>query len=305
VPIRSLDGDLGVDEAGPVLAHEHLWAAFGQASGDPDLELTCTEAIAADAAEAHAAGVRTIVEATAADMGADVARVRELADRAGLRVVKSAGWFRSPSADAHAAGRTAAELAGRLVVQLTEGFAAGGRAGCLGEVGMRGTRPTDAEELVLGATADAAARTGAAVLVHTDDPANGAAALGALRERGVPAGRLLACHLRASDPLAWHVELAEAGHALGFDQLGHPLRDSVELVAGRIRALLERVPEARIVVSSDVGRRSRLRAHGGQGYVAAPRALLGLLRTAGVPDGLLAGVEGANAARFLALPEAA
>ena len=304
MPIQSLDGDLLVDQAGPVLAHEHLWAAFGQASGDPDLELTCADAIATDAAEAYAAGIRTVVEATAADMGVDIARVRELAGRAGLRVVKSAGWFRSPSADAHVAGRTATELAAGLVGQLREGFAAGGRAGCLGEVGMRGMRPTAAEELVLDATADAATRTGAAVLVHTDDPANGASVLGELRARSVSAGRLLACHLRAADPLAWHVELAEQGCGLGFDQLGHPRRDPVERVAERIRELLERAPAACVVVSSDVGRRSRLRAFGGQGYAAAPCALLGLLRAAGVPGDLLAGLQGANAARFLALPEA-
>jgi hypothetical protein len=68
--------------------------------------------------------------------------------------------------------------------------------------------------------------------------------------------------------------------------------------------LLERVPQARIVLSSDVGRRSRLRAFGGSGYVSGPLGVLGLLRAAGVADARLDGLRGRTAAAFLAIHEA-
>jgi phosphotriesterase-related protein len=302
MPIQALDGEIAPEEAGMTLAHEHVWAAFGAPSGDPDLDLTCAEEVLADLAEARAAGVATVVDVTTTDMGADSERTASIAARAGVRAVKSTGWFRSPTADAHVADRSADALAERLVADLTDGFAGTERrAGCLGEVGLSGSRPTAVEERVLEATAAAARATGAGVVLHTDDAPNARALVAAFVERGLAPTRLLVGHARVADPLAWHVELAQAGATIGFDQLGHPKRDTVEDVAPRIVALLERVPEARVAISADVGRRSRLCAFGGSGYAAAPCALLGRLRAAGVPEPVLARVAGGAAAELLAL----
>ena len=142
-------------------------------------------------------------------------------------------------------------------------------------------------------------------MLHTDDAANGEAVVAGLLRREVPPGRLLVGHVRAGDPLEWHAGLLRRGCVLAFDQLGHPLRDPADAVAVRVRRLLERVPGARIALSSDVGRRSRLRAFGGSGYVAGPDAVLERLRADGVPDAVLAGVRGGNAAAFLAIGGAA
>ena len=71
--IQTVDGPIRPDRAGTVLAHEHLWAAFGAPSGDPDLEFTCEAEIMADLADAADAGVRTVVDVTTVDMGADAA----------------------------------------------------------------------------------------------------------------------------------------------------------------------------------------------------------------------------------------
>jgi phosphotriesterase-related protein len=298
--IQTVDGPVPADLAGTVLAHEHLWAAFGAASGDPDLELTCDAEIMADLAEAAGAGVRTVVDVTTADMGANAERTAVLARAAGIQAVKSTGWFRSPTVDPAVDGRSAAEIADRLIEDVLDGT-----AGCLGEVGLTATAPTPAEEQVLDATAMAARATGVGVMLHTDDARNGEALVEALLDRGVPAGRLLVGHARSADPLEWHVALLERGCVLGFDQNGHPQRDPVGRVAARVHCLLERVAPARIVLSSDVGRRSRLRAFGGSGYASGPLAVLDALRSAGVADTLLDGLRGRTAAAFLAIDEAA
>jgi predicted metal-dependent phosphotriesterase family hydrolase len=67
--IQGIDGDFECNQAGMTLAHEHLYAAYGAASGDVDLDFTCDEAISADLTAAHAAGVCTVVEVTTQDMG--------------------------------------------------------------------------------------------------------------------------------------------------------------------------------------------------------------------------------------------
>ena len=304
--IQTLDGPIAVNAAGTVLAHEHLWAAFAESTGDPDLDFTCEPEILDDLTDAAGAGVRTVVDVTTTDMGADPARSASLGRRAGVQVVKSTGWFRSPTADAWLNGRPAEAIGDRFMADLTGGIAGTGRhAGCLGEVGLTGTAPTAVEERILDATARASMATGAGIAFHTDDAANADALMHALLDRGVAPDRLLVGHARVADPVEWQVGVLERGCLLGFDQLGHPRRDGPEAVADRIGSLLTRVPAGRIVLSSDVGRRSRLRAAGGSGYASAPLRVLGALRAAGTSAPLLRGLSGGTAAAFLAMEDAA
>jgi phosphotriesterase-related protein len=238
---------------------------------------------------------------TAEDMGSDVERTAELARRAGVRAVKSTGWFRSPSADRLVGERPAAELAARLVDDLTGGFPGSGhRAGCLGEVGVSGERPTPVEQRVLDATAEASRQTGAGIVLHTDDARNARALVGALLARGAGPERLQVGHARVADPIDWQAELLERGCVVAFDQVGHPRRDAVAAVAERVVELLGRGKGERIALSADVGRRSRLTAFGGGGYLGGLSALTARLTELGVPRPTIAELTGGTAAAFLA-----
>lgn len=305
--IRAIDGDIRPSEAGTTLSHEHLWAPFGRATGDTDLELTCSDEVVADVREARAAGLATLVDATSLDMGADPHKSAAIARAAGVRVVKSTGWFRSPTADPHVEGRAVEQLAASLVRHIEHGFddaPARTRAGCLGELGMSGTQPTGVEERVLDAMAAAALSTGVGLVLHTDNGPNAQALVGQLAARGVPLTQLLVGHARVADPIEWQVEMLQAGATIGFDQLGHPARDHVASVAHRIVALLEREPSARVTLSADAGRRSRLRAFGGSGLME-PFNLVAHLRAMGVADAVLARLIGGSAADFLVLRRSA
>lgn len=276
--VRTLSGDVPVGELGMVLAHEHVFARFGVAGGDLDLEFTLTELVERELAQARALGVGTIVEASTWDMGADVVQVAASCSQAGIAAVKTTGWFRSPSADASVARLATGALERQLIVDLLDGVAGTPmRAGALGETGIGGRRPTRTETRVLDATAAVATRTGAAVLVHTDDWGNALAALGELERRGVARDRVVLCHLRCADPLDEQLALAAAGVTLSFDQLGHPLRDPVTDVASRLAELAGCGAADQLAVSADVGRRSRLAARGGSGYIAPVHELLQLL----------------------------
>lgn len=302
--IQGIDRDLDSDAAGMTLAHEHVYAAFGAPSGDGDLDLTCEDAISADLTAASARGVSTIVEVSTEDMGTDVERIAALARAAGIFVVKSTGWFRSPTADPFVADQPVAKLTGRLVANLEGGFpSTRNRAGCLGEIGVSGSSPTSTEMRILDATAGAAVQTGAGVVLHTDDAENAQVLVDSLLRRDVPADRLQVGHARVADPIAWHMQLIERGCLLAFDQVGHPARDSVEAVADRVLALIDRGAERQIVLSSDVGRRSRLSAFGGDGYVTALHRLLTRLRDRGVAHEAITRLAGGTVARFLAMPD--
>ena len=244
-----------------------------------------------------------INDVTTEDMGADVELTAAVASRAGVLAVKSTGWFRSPTADRFVADRSSESLAARLIADLTKGFPCSRRrAGCLGEIGITGTRPTNAEEHVLDATAEAARATGAGVVLHTDGARNATATVDALTRRGVPAERIQAGHARASDPLQAQLELTQRGCLIAFDQIGHPRRDPPAAAAARIAELAEANAGEQIAVSADLGRRSRLTAFGGSGYAPALCDLLRMLVAEGLPEALIASVRGGAAARFLAMP---
>jgi phosphotriesterase-related protein len=303
--VRTVREDLTPGELGRTLAHEHVFAAFGRAGGDDDLDLVDDAATLVDLQRARADGARTIVDVTTWDMGADVGRADRLTCQAGLRLVKSTGWFRSPSADGAIAGTTVSTLAERLVRDVAEGLDDSGlRAGVLGEVGVSGTAPTSAERAVLDATAEAALATGAGIVLHTDDVENAQMLLSELGARSVPPARMLVGHLRVADPCAWHEQLLAAGCWLGFDQLGHPHRDGPPVVAERVLRLLERGGDGRIVLSADVGRRSRLTSAGGSGYMAGVLDVLDRLQRAGCGGNALERLAGGAAASFLALAAA-
>src|SRR2546430_8011047 len=132
-------------------------------------------------------------------MRCDAARSAALCAEAGIELVKSTGWFRSPYADALVGDADAAELAARLGRELEEG-----RASVVGELGISGTTPTAVERRLL----DAAATTSAPIVLHTDDWANAAALVEELVRRGVPHERLLVGHLRCADPIEGQTGLA-------------------------------------------------------------------------------------------------
>jgi phosphotriesterase-related protein len=229
------------------------------------------------------------------------ARVAAICSAAGLIAVKSTGWFRSPFLDGHVEGRQADALADRLIEDIERGFSGGAlRAGLIGEVGVRTGSPTASERVVLDAVALAATATGVGVTAHTDDWGNARSIADQLIDRGVRPDRLMLAHARSADPLDGQRELLAAGVTLAFDQLGHPQRESVALVADRISHLMEEGLGSRVVISSDVGRVSRLSRHGGSGYAGGIRSLLRELELRSFDSGVMNSLTRTAIAAFLA-----
>jgi phosphotriesterase-related protein len=299
--VRALDRDLEPGSLGFTLAHEHVYADFAAASGDADLDFTDEPAIAHELIAARNGGVKTLVEMTTYDMGCSPRRVAALCSEAGIAAVKSTGWFRSPFLDQLVRGRDADALTDRLVEDIDHGFASTAlRAGVIGEIGLQGNEPTRAERIAATAAAAAAAATGVGVVAHTDDWRNAQAVVTALRTLGVRDDRMMLAHARAADPLEGQRELLEAGATLAFDQAGHPNKEPVAVVADRITQLVEDGWAKRVVLSSDVGRRSRCSRAGGSGYIAGVRSLLEVLASRGLDSSTTRALTHTAVASFLA-----
>ncbi|PZF81183.1 aryldialkylphosphatase [Jiangella anatolica] len=263
-----------VDPAGlgAVDAHEHLFLRSPALPGD---DFGSVEAMTAEVETVRAAGIDAVVDLTPVGLGRSVTGLAAVSRASGVHVVAATGYHR----DAHyPAGHwvyrePAAVLESVLIADLTSGIderdwqgplpsPSSHRAGIV-KLGASYQRLSAAERVRLSAGAAAARRTGAPVAVHCEIGTMGPELLELLDADGVPAGRVLLAHLDRNPDPGLHAELAARGAYLLYDTVGRiKYRPDSQLVE-----LIERLVEAghgdRLLLGTDVGRRSQLRSYGG------------------------------------------
>jgi phosphotriesterase-related protein len=317
-------GDVPADALGPTLVHEHLYADMTGMLGahgydvaadaplDPALaaearwhpgsfpdtyRLTDTELTIRELEPLARAGCRTVVDATPVGLGRGPEALAGIARATGLNVVMGCGWYLEAVHPEGLAARSVDDLAAELVGELRHGVGDTGiRPGLIGEIGTSAV-PSEAEWRVLRAAAAAQRETGVCVSVHLHPwSKNGLAVLDLLEGEGVDPGRVVLNHLTtAIDDEAYQLALLERGAFACYDLFGFdhsclgPGRyaPSDHDAASRVSWLAERGHLAQLLVSQDVGVKTRLRAFGGWGYAHLFEHVVPLLRGAGLDDAAL------------------
>ena len=311
-PILRAHGYESVDER-PLDVASAAEARWNPGAFPDNYRLTDVELVIEELAPFLAAGGRTVVDTTPVGVARDPEALRAIASASGVRVVMGCGYYLEPAHPPDVAARSAEDLASGLVAEIRDGVAETGiRPGIIGEIGTSGS-VTAAEEKVLRGAAWAHRETGLALTVHLHPWAKeGLAVLELLNAEGVDPAKTVLNHLTtAVDDDAYLDALLARGVHLAFDLFGfdHSLLgsgrwppsdfDVVRAVAGLVRdGYAEQV-----LVSQDVGVRTRLRRWGGWGYAHLLEHVLPLLREAGVGDADLDRVLVANPARILAVAE--
>jgi phosphotriesterase-related protein len=332
----TVEGPVPVEELGLTLFHEHLhmdaskllavhgYAAqterpydtetAAEARWDPgshpdNYRFTEDELVAAEVVRFRDAGGGTIVEQTPPALGRDPGALQRIAQASGVQVVMGVGHYLAPTHDAWVAQVSDEELADRLSRECRRGDPATGiRPGVIGELGTSIPVHPD-EERVLRAAACAAQESGLAISVHLHPwGRTGTRVLDVLLAEDVPIERIALGHLTT----AWDDEpylrgLADRGATLVFDLFGfdHSLigvgrwapRDLD--VAQTIVGLVAAGYGEQIMISHDIGVRSRLVAYGSWGYAHIPRHVVPLLLELGLDDAQVAQMLVANPARLL------
>jgi phosphotriesterase-related protein len=245
-----------------------------------------------------AGGGPATAPATTPDFGRDLADLRTAATGAGTSVVAGTGLYKELTYPQWLDDTSDAELTARFVAELTDG-ADGIRTGVIGEIGTS-EEITKRERRLIRAAAGAHRETGAPILTHTEQGACALEQLGLYLGEGVDPSRLVIGHLDCLAEPEVHRAVAEAGAFVGFDRVGLLRFNSDEVRVELVLALLEAGHEDRLVLSGDVGRRSRLRHYGGPGYAATVIDFVPRLRERGVEEHVLRKLVDDNPKRLLA-----
>ena len=316
---RTVLGDVPVEALGLTLIHEHLHmdcSSLAAAHGyvpDPDpgeftvhsaaecrwnpgahpdnYRFTEHDPVLEDLVDYADLGGRTVVDATPLDLGRDPAALARLSRESGLHVVMGTGYYLEATHRAFLAPGT--QESATYDVILAEDGGEGIRPGMIGEIGTSDP-PTEGELRVVRGAARAAQETGLPLSIHLHPWSDTATrVLDVVGETGLPLRRVLLNHLSTAIRDEDRVRaLLATGVRLSFDLCGfdHSLLGpgryppSDDEAAQLVARLVNDGFAGQVMMSQDVGVRTRLRRYGGWGYGHLIRHLVPLLRSHGVDD---------------------
>jgi 5-phospho-D-xylono-1,4-lactonase len=299
--VTTVLGDVPAERLGRTNMHEHLLMTDPLLPGE---ELDDLDRSAAELGVLVESGFDAVLELTPIGLGRDPDGLVALARRAGAHVVMATGVHHEGH---YAPGHplrslTAAELAERFTAELLEGIGdARVRAGVI-KIGIGYWSISAFERTVIEAAGLAHAATSAAIVCHLEHGTAGLEALRVLEAAGVPPERVLLAHVDRNPDPDLHAELARAGAYLGYDGWSRAKHWPDSVLVDCLLATADRGAAGKIVLGTDLARRSSLVSYGGLPGMAylGERVVPRLRRRGG--DELVEAILVENPARLLARP---
>ncbi|WP_440713826.1 phosphotriesterase family protein [Gordonia sp. FQ] len=230
--INTVTGPIDAEELGRTLAHEHVFVVNEDyrlnflPEWDEDAEVANAISVLG---ELKALGIDSLLDASVAGMGRNVARVRRVAEQVELNIPVATGLFTYNDLPLQlhytgpGLGFDAAEpLVEAFVRDLTEGIphSGGAKAAFLVCV-IEAEGLTPGVERIMRAVGQASVATGAPVVVHTNPHTrSGLIAQRVLGEEGVDLRRVMLAHSGDTGDLEYLRRLASAGSIIGLDRFG-------------------------------------------------------------------------------------
>ena len=316
--VMTVHGAISPEQLGTTLIHEHLFmdathllqkhgytsghggsfdcCAAAEARWNPgahpdNYRFTETDVIGSELQDYKVHGGVSVVECTPVDLGRNPQAVREIATAAGIQAVLGSGYYLEATHGPYLKNRSREQIADEIVSEFTNGIGTTGiRPGIIGEIGTSDPM-TRSEQTMLQSAAIAGIATGLPITVHIHPWGwEGTKALQVLKDAGVSPNRIILNHMNtAISNDRYQRELLANGVYLaydlfGFDHsalgLGRYIPSDFD-VADKIVEFLRSGFRDQILISQDIGVRTRLRKYGGWGYSHILRHVVPLLKQRG------------------------
>jgi phosphotriesterase-related protein len=262
--IRTLFKDLPPAElaAGVTLFHEHLSMDIKPANGSPPKQPPVTsdiDLIVAEVKSAQKDGVNCIVDAGHPDMGRNMENLKIIAQRTGMYVIASGGYYMERTYPAELASMSEDQIADNLAAEATAN-----RYGAFGEIGESANAPiSENEKKIFRAVGKAHLQTNLPIFTHnaygtgSNVPKDaGLRQMDVFESVGVKPNRIVIGHTCClDDPDADIIkQIAKRGAWVGFDRVNNDER--VVPDEKRVKMLLKFLDAGyanQLVLSSDFG----------------------------------------------------
>ncbi|MBP1040953.1 phosphotriesterase-related protein [Vagococcus sp. BWB3-3] len=261
--IRTVLGDISMEELGFTYSHEHLWCCPPPQQTDRDFELTNYEASLAELKTFKAIGGQTLVDASTLDYGRDGSKLKAMSQESGVHVLGVSGFNKHIYFDQWVETESIEQITQRLVKDVEIGMdGSDAKAGIL-KAGSWYNLIHPLEEKITRAVARAHKLTGAPIWLHTEAGTMGLEMLDILEGEGVDLSVVAVGHSdRNADPY-YHLQIVKRGAYIQYDGPGkvkyYPDDVRIEL----IKNILAHGYGHRLLISGDMGRQSYLHAYGG------------------------------------------
>lgn len=300
--IRTVLGDIAPEQMGVCYAHEHLiidasFTTYANADFLLDDVSKCTQ----EMRDAHACGVRTMVDSMPMACGRNVLKLAQVSRESGMHILCPTGIHLAKYyPPGHWSTRMDVDALTKLFVsEISDGIDANDGNGphwqvtghCAGLIKVAGGLDTldVQQQTIFKAAAMAHCITGAPILTHTEQGTAAIEQLELLREHGVELSHVVLSHLDRKPDIAYHRDVLQSGVCLEYDNAFRWKVDKVSANATMqlLVALLPEFPD-QIMLGMDAARRSYWQSYGGKpGMSFLMTTWLDAMRSVGLSDDLI------------------
>ncbi len=228
--VNTVTGPVSSDELGKTLMHEHFFFGYPGYAGDTTFGSNSREDVintgidVAERAKAH--GVETIVDATPNDCGRDPEMLREISERAEIKIICSTGYYyEAEGAPAYfkfrqGLGSAPGEIEEMMMTEITDGI--GGTGIKAGVIKLASSKDaiSDYEMMFFDAGAKAQIETGIPIITHTQEGTMGPEQAEMLVGAGADPNRVMIGHMDGNTDVSYHIATLEHGVNIAFDRFG-------------------------------------------------------------------------------------
>ncbi len=256
--VETVTGPVASNAIGICDAHNHLWIEQVQGSQPAAPILNDYEAIAIELHQYRQAGGQTIVDCQPGGCGRNGSVLKRLAQETGVHIVAATGFhlpkYYAPDAWIYSA--TASQAKEFFTSEIRSGLKEGAdsespvRAGVI-KIACQ-SRIQDTPQALLEAAAATCLETGVAIEAHTERGSEAEVLIEFFFRQGVPAARLVICHIDKRPDFGLHREMAGMGVLLEYDTFYRPKYHPETNVWPLIQRMLEDGLEDSIALATDM-----------------------------------------------------
>ncbi|MFB5675140.1 phosphotriesterase [Paenibacillus terreus] len=303
--IQTVLGQIQPEELGICACHEHLYVDLSRIKKNEDTCLQDTGLVLDDLQSFYAYGGRAIVEVTNDGMGRDANKLAEISKTANIHIIASTGCYKDPFIPEEKLQWNRDQFAEWMIREIQHGIADTGiKPGVIGEIGssLNEFKPIETE-LFHGAIA-AAKKTGLPLSTHTTLGTCALEQIELFTREGMPLNQIIIGHQDLNEQDEVVLEVLKSGAYVAMDTIGKENYRSDKARLESILKFIERGYEDQLLLSTDLTRKSHLRALGGQGYDVVLRVFVPSLRDRGITDAVINKLLAANPQRAFSIRKA-